>query len=118
MEERKRKKESVLIKITLLRHFLPFSLGAFRLPCGWFGEAKVLCILQLILAYSWARLAILAAGGGRGGMFLLLFLHTHPFSSFSPVPLFNLLYYLFYMYLSSPFLLETTQNDTQRLTWY
>ena len=34
---------------------------------GWFGEAKVLCILrhqgiQLILAYSWARPAILEAG--------------------------------------------------------
>ena len=32
-------------------------------------------------------------------------------SSFSPVPLFQLLYCLFY--LSSPFLLETTQNDRQ-----
>ena len=43
--------------------------------------AKVLCILrhravQLILAYSWARPAILVAGKGRGEMFLfLLFLH-------------------------------------------
>ena len=48
---------------------------------GWSGGAKVLCILhhwgvQLILAYSWARPAILVVGKGRGGMFLfLLFLH-------------------------------------------
>ena len=37
---------------------------------GWLGVAKVLCILchwgiQLISAYSWARLAILVAGKGR-----------------------------------------------------
>ena len=36
---------------------------------------KVLCILhhwgvQLILAYSWARPAVLVAGKGRGGMFV------------------------------------------------
>ena len=54
------------------------------------GVAKVSCILchrgvQLILAYSWARLAILVAGKGRGGMFLLLlFLHFHSCSSFFP----------------------------------
>ena len=41
---------------------------------GWSGVAKVSCILhhrgiQLILAYSWARPAILVAGKGRGGMF-------------------------------------------------
>ena len=52
---------------------------------GWSGGAKVLCILhhwgvQLILAYSWARPAILVVGKGRGGMFLfLLFLHFHSF---------------------------------------
>ena len=41
--------------------------------------------VQLILAYSWARPAVLAAGKGRGGMFLfLLLLHFHSFSSFSP----------------------------------
>ena len=39
------------------------------------GGAKVVCILchwgvQLILAYGWARPAILVAGKGRGGMFL------------------------------------------------
>ena len=83
--------------------------------------AKVSCILrhwgvQLILAYSWARLAILVAGKGRGGMLLFrLFLHFHLFSSFFPVPLCHLLYYLFCLF--SPFLWETTQIDPQRLTW-
>ena len=70
---------------------------------------------NLILAYSWTRPAILVAGKGRGGMFLfLLFLHYHSYSSFFPVPLFHLLYYLFYIF--SPFLWETTQNDPQGLT--
>ena len=86
---------------------------------GWSGGAKVLCILhhrgvQLILAYSWARPAILVVGKGRGGMFLfLLFLHFHSCSSFFPVRLFHLLYSLFYLF--SPFLWETTQNDPQGL---
>ena len=86
---------------------------------GWSGGAKVLCILhhrgvQLILAYSWARPAILVVGKGRGGMFLfLLFLHFHSCSSFFPVPLIHLLYSLFYLF--SPFLWETTQNDPQGL---
>ena len=72
----------------------------------WSGGAKVLCILhhwgvQLILAYSWARPAILVVGKGRGGMFLfLLFLHFHSCSSFFPVPLFHLLYSLFYLFFS------------------
>ena len=57
---------------------------------GWLGEAKVLSILnhrgiQLRLAYSWARLAILAVGKGRGRMFLLLLFLFHSFSSCSPV---------------------------------
>ena len=39
------------------------------------GGGQALCLLhhggvQLILAYSWARLAILVAGKGRGGTFL------------------------------------------------
>ena len=78
---------------------------------GWLGVAKVSCILchwgiQLVLAYSWARLAVLVAGKGRGEMFLfLLFLYFQSCSSFFPVPLFHLLYYHF-----SPFLWETTQN--------
>ena len=76
--------------------------------------------VQLILAYSWTRSAILAAGkvegrgggggeegGGGGRIFsILLFLHFHSVSSFSPVPLFHL-YYLFC--LTSPYLWETTQ---------
>ena len=55
----------------------------------------VLCILhhqgvQLILAYRWARPAILIAGKGRGKMFLfLLFLHFHSCFSVFPVPLFH-----------------------------
>ena len=51
--------------------------------------------VQLILAYSWARPAILVAGKGREVMFLfLLFLHFHSCSSFFPV-LFHLFCYLF-----------------------
>ena len=58
---------------------------------GWSGGAKVSCTsghwgAQLILAYSWARPAILVAGKDRRGMFLfLLFLHFHSCSSFFPV---------------------------------
>ena len=58
---------------------------------GWSGGAKVSCILrhqgvQLILAYSWARPAILVAGKGRWGIFLFfLFLHFHS-CSFLPCP--------------------------------
>ena len=56
---------------------------------GWSGGAKVLCILhhrgvQLILAYSWARPAILVVGKVRGGMFLFCFF------TFIPVPLSSL----------------------------
>ena len=59
--------------------------------------------------------SVLAVGKGRGRMFLyLLFLHLFSFSSFSPVPLFHLIYNLFY--LSPSFLWETTQNDLQGLT--
>ena len=83
---------------------------------GW-GEGVYLTSQgrQLILDYSWARPAILVAGKGRGGMFLfLLFLHYRSCSSFFPVPLFHLFCYLFYLF--SPFLWETTQNDSQGLT--
>ena len=57
----------------------------------WSGGAKVSCTsrhrgVQLILAYSWARPAIVVAGKGRRGVFLfLLFLHFHSCSSFFPV---------------------------------
>ena len=71
--------------------------------------------IQLILACSWARPAILVAGKGRGEMFLfLLFLHFHSCSSSFLVPLFHLFYCLFCFF--SPFLWETTQNDPQGLT--
>ena len=86
----------------------------------WLGVTKVSSIfcyrgVQLILAFSWARLAILVAGNGRGECFLfLLFLPFHSYSSFFPVPRFHLLYCLFYLF--SPFLWETTQYDRQGLT--
>ena len=73
---------------------------------GWSGGAKVSCILchrgvQLILAYSWARPAILVAGKGREVMFLfLLFLHFHSCSSFFPVSLFRLFCYHFCLFIS------------------
>ena len=48
--------------------------------CG----AKVMCILrhwgvQLILAYSWARPAVLVAGKGRGGIFFISFVSSLSF---------------------------------------
>ena len=61
-------------------HWVRFSIGSkpmkdsYNLELGWPGVAKVSCILrhrglQLILAYSWARLAILVAGNRRGESF-------------------------------------------------
>ena len=91
----------------------------FLFPMGWFGGAKVSCILrhqgvQLILAYSWARPAILVAGKGRGEMFLLLlFHHFHSCSSFFLVPHLHLFYYLFYLF--SLFLGGTTNSNTINL---
>ena len=57
---------------------------------GWLGGAKVSFILrhrgaQLILAYSWARPAILVAGKGRWGCF-----YFFCFFTFIPVPLSSL----------------------------
>ena len=56
----------------------------------WSGGAKVLCILhhwgvQLILAYGWARPAILVVGKGRGECF-----YFFCFFTFFPVPLSSL----------------------------
>ena len=88
---------------------------------GWSYVAKVSCILchrgvQLILAYSWARLAILIAGKGTGECF-----HFFCFFPFIPVPLSSLSVSFISSTISSidllsPFLWETTQNDTQWLT--
>ena len=92
----------------------------FGVCCGVVGWCEGVVYLsslgiQLILAYSWARPVNLVAGKGRGGMFLFFpFLHFHSCSSFFPVPLFHLFYYLFCLF--SPFLWETTQNDPQGLT--
>ena len=100
--------------------FRPDKLEVVVSFCYLGDMAMLSCILrhrgvQLKLAYSWARPAILVAGKGRGGMFLfLLFLHFHSCSYFFPNRLFHLLYYLFYLF--SPFLWETTQNDPQGLT--
>ena len=79
------------------------------IECRGWGVVRwcegVMCVLchrgvQLILAYSWARPAILVVGKGRGGMFLfLLFLPFHSCSSFFPVPLFHLFYYMYLFYL-------------------
>ena len=52
-------------------------------------QSCILCHrgVQLILAYSWARPAILAAGKGRGGIFLFLqCLHFHSWFLFLPCP--------------------------------
>ena len=89
---------------------------ASGLLSAWSGGAKVSCILrhwgvQLILAYTWARPAILVAGKGWG-MFLFCFFTFIPVPFFS-VPLLHLFCYFFYLF--SPFLWETTQNDSQGL---
>ena len=85
---------------------------------GCSGVEKVLCILrhrgvQLILAYSWARPAILVAGKGIGVDVFISSVSSLSFLFlFLPCPsLFNLLYYLFCLF--SPSLWETTQNDPQ-----
>ena len=98
-----------LVKLMLLWKTGPWSIfhGLMTLKpfCQLVRTWRILCHwgVQLILAYSWARPAILVAGKGRGGMFLfLLFLHFHSCSSFFRVPLFHLLYYLFHLF--SPFL--------------
>ena len=69
----------------------------FLNPRGWSGGAKVSCILhhrgiQLIWAYSWARPAVLVAGKGR--VFISSVSSLYFCSSFFPVPLFHLFYYV------------------------
>ena len=91
---------AMILTVELLQARREAAIERSKILRGWSGGAKVLCFLhhwgvQLILAYSWARPAILVVGKGRGGMFLfLLFLHFHSCSSFFPVPLFHLLYSL------------------------
>ena len=94
--------------------FLPY-LKYLKGMVGWCEGVLILRHqgVRLILAYSRARPAILVAGKGRGGNVFILFLHFHFCSSFFPVPLIHLFYYLFY--LSSPFFWEMTQNDPQGL---
>ena len=72
---------------------------------GWLGGAKVSFILrhqgaQLILAYSWARPAILVAGKGRGGCF-----YFFCFFTFIPVPLSSLSFSFISSTISSIFFL-------------
>ena len=55
------------------------------------GEAKVSCSFchqcaPLILAYSWARPAVLTVGKGRGGMLLFLVPSLSFISLFLPFP--------------------------------
>ena len=71
--------------------------------------------IQQILAYSWARPAILVAGKGRGVMVYFFYFFTFiriPISSLSLIFIFSTIYSISF----SPFLWETTQNDPQRLT--
>ena len=77
---------------------------------GWLGEAKVSCILrhrgvELILAYSLARLAILEAG--KSSYFFCFFTLIHYYSFSFSFPFISCT-----ISSSSPFLWETTQNDS------
>ena len=90
--------------------------GVRMLNWGWLGVEKVSCIvrhwgIQLILAYSWARLAILVAGKGRGVCFY--------FFSFIPVPLSSLSLSFIsstMSSISSRFLWEPTQNARDHMS--
>ena len=99
-------------KIISKSYFFTRNLGV--VGCGEGVRYLTSWGVQLIVASSWARPVILVAGKGKGGMFLFpLFLHFHSCSPFLPVPLFHLLYYLFFVF--SLFLWERTQNDPQGL---
>ena len=83
----------------------------------WLAEVKVSCSFchrgtHLILAYSWAKPAVLAKGKGRVGMLLfLLFLHflSVSLSSLSLSFISSTISFL-------PFSGRLTQNDSQGLT--
>ena len=84
----------VVLQISMLSPLLELQTYVFclKLPEGWSGVAKASCILrhqgvQLILAYSWARPAVLAAGMGRGGMFNFFCVFTFIHFPLSPLSL-------------------------------
>ena len=82
----------VFISVHSVISFIRSLYHHFRRNLRWLGEAKVSSIwhqrgIQLILAYSWARPAILAAGKGRGGMFLFLRFFTFIHFPLSPLSL-------------------------------
>ena len=96
---------------------MPLSGALFFFFLRWSGGAKVSCILrhwgvQLILAYSWARPAILVAGKGRGNVFISSVSSLSFLFLFLP-GLFHHFYYLFHLF--SLFLWETKQNYPQGL---
>ena len=76
-----------LFNIYLCLNLIDMSINRW----GWLGEAKVLCTLrhqgvQLILASSWAKPAVLAAGKGRGDCFYFFCFFTVIHFHFSAVP--------------------------------
>ena len=96
----------------------PFKAGFHSLGGG--GRVVRRCCVSYItgasniLAYSWARPAILVVGKGRGGMFLFLL-----FLTFIPVPLSSLSLSFISSTLSSISFLPFSgrrQNDPQGLT--
>ena len=117
--------ECCLMEISHPRHMTLYSTceiileTRLTISCswGWLGVAKVSCSLrywgvQLIMADSCARAAILVAGKSRCWTFLfLLFLHFHSCFTLFPVPLFHSpLLSLFSLSLGE------TQNEPQGLT--
>ena len=75
-----------------IRLYFSCESAARHIIQGWLGEAKVLCILyhwaiQLILAYSLARPAILAVGKDRGGNIFISSVSSLSVMFLSPLPL-------------------------------
>ena len=94
----------------LLSHDGVWGLTWLPLMLGWVRRGCSACHRDnhLILAYSLARPAVLAAGKGKEGTLFLLFLHFLSFSSLFPISLFHLHYSI-----PSPFLWETTKWPTR-----
>ena len=70
------------VRVVCLVHNMPTGPPLHPYQRRWLGEANLLCILhlwgvQLRLAYSWARPAVLTVGKGRGGMFFCFFTFIH-----------------------------------------